>query len=79
MPRIEELHLRARDLYWQIEAWKRDYDISEEPIDDARRIAAKLSEELTRLYNDPDICRQEAEGAGKVDSDPLPLAARQPS
>lgn len=79
MPRIKELSSKAHDLYWQIEAWKIDYDISEEPIDDALRAAAKLDEELTRLYRDPDIRRQEAEAAGDADSAPLPFAAPQPS
>ena len=79
MPRIEKLSSKAHDLYWQIEDWMSDFDIPEERVEEALCAAAKLDEELTRLYKDPDIRRQEAEGAGDADSAPLPLAARQPS
>ena len=79
MPRIEELSSKAHDLYWQIEDWMSDFDIPEERVEEALCAAAKLDEELTRLYKDLKVRELEAEAAGAADSGSMPLAARSSS
>lgn len=69
MPRIKELSSRAHDLYWQIDQWRIDYDIPEDRIEDALCAAAKLDDELNKLYRDPALRRREAVGAGEIDDD----------
>ena len=79
MPRIKELSSRAHDFYWQIDQWRIDYDIPEERVEEALCAAAKLDEELNKLYKDLKVRELEAEAAGDVDSGSMPRAARSSS
>ncbi len=79
MPKIKELSSRAHDFYWQIDQWRIDYDIPEERVEEALCAAAKLDEELNKLYKDLKVRELEAEAAGDADSGSMPLAARSSS
>ena len=79
MPRIKELSSKAHDLYWQIEDWMSDFDVPEERVEEALCAAAKLDEELTKLYKDLKVRELEAKAPGDADSGSMPRAAHSSS